>query len=269
MKNIFIQQAHKGIRVTWDDIAFDTYMSCLYKPWQVESANAAETLEITRENDTYNIINGDRKTVYESFEDALIGTELFLTSCLQGFLHKYLQIHACTISHKGRAVAIVGDHGTGKSTLACAAIHNGMKALADDVTVISDDCRTAIGFPRPFKITGETWSMKPSIIPCDCPFTKTNGDTYLFFHEPQGKYFINKSKLAHIIFMTRRHGATAFLKIGEVDALRRLLPQGFNFYRKKNALLEELHVLFYNAPPLELLYSNHIDVAHEIRYLLD
>ena len=269
MNRIFLQHANKGISITWDDNDFDLFISNLYKPWQTGTTSISESIEVTKADGRYFVVKGDHTLIRDSFEGTLINIELLITDYFQSLMHQYLQIHACTLSHKGRAVAIVGDHGTGKTTLACAGIQTGMKALADDVTVISDDCKTVLGFPRPFKITQDTWDMKPSVIPDDCPSIRTNGYTYLFYHEPMGKYYCQETKLEHIVFMTRRLGATTFLKIGETDALRRLLPQGFNFYRRNDSLLEDLHILFNNAPPIEMLYSNHIDAVNEIHNLLE
>jgi len=268
MKHTYIEQADKGIYIEWDDPDINWLIGYLFKPWQKHSSYKTSTIHIAKIANGHRVVSDNNEHITTSLSDLAIVLELLITETLRSFLNEYLQIHACTVSYKGKAVALVGNHGLGKTTLACAAIKCGLKVLTDDITIISRDYTSVIGFPRPLKVTGATWDMTPSLVPGDSPFIKTNSDTFLFFHQPPGKYFTVSSIMKNVIFLTRRVGTPLLVRIGEMEAYRRICPQGFNFYLRKNTLFEELHILFLNAPPAKFQYYNPVDAIKELKPLM-
>lgn len=261
----YIRIFETAVGIEWYDDRLTNFIGLLYRPWQVENANHDTTITIEIHDHKY-IISGknDRHSCTSQSMAALI-VEFMITQYVLKASQHYLLLHACTIEYNGKAAIVIGDHGKGKTTLACAAITHGMKAVADDITILCNDHRTLIGCPRPFKITHDTWNMKPSIIPKDCPFYATEDDTLLFFHEPACKYYAPESTVNALYFLTRHDGPTICLTLGEIAAIQRIIPQGFNFYVKQNTLLDTLHDLFRTFPPQELLYSNNIDAVNQIK----
>lgn len=65
----------------------------------------------------------------------LLGTVIAIVLMRQGLL----PLHACCLERGGRAFAICGAAGTGKSTLAAMLIARGFRLLADDVTVVDTE----------------------------------------------------------------------------------------------------------------------------------
>ena len=62
-----------------------------------------------------------------------------------------LCLHASVVAHRGSALAIIGDKGTGKSTTAAALVRDGWRMLADDVGALCFDPERILvspGYPR-------------------------------------------------------------------------------------------------------------------------
>ena len=56
--------------------------------------------------------------------------------------------------------------------------------------------------------------------------------------------------------------------MGETEALRKILPQGFNFYMKKDGCVTDLLELLRYAHPLEIVFSDHRDAIRMISDVL-
>lgn len=84
----------------------------------------------------------------ESFQAYLLAPVLSFALVKQG----YEPLHATVVVIEGRAVAILGDGGRGKSTLAAAFVHAGHQILTDDLLLIRDVDGTLCGFPGPPRI---------------------------------------------------------------------------------------------------------------------
>jgi hypothetical protein len=89
----------------------------------------------------------ERATV-ESFQTYLLAPVLSFALVKQG----YEPLHATTVVIDGRAVAILGDGGQGKSTLAAAFVQAGHQILTDDLLLIRDVGGILYGFPGPPRI---------------------------------------------------------------------------------------------------------------------
>jgi hypothetical protein len=160
---------------------------------------------------------------------------------------------------------IAGTHGCGKTTLALTAISSGFKALSDEVGVITDDDNIVIGFPRPFRIKGDSQYLSPSVVPSNCYSLSVSDDlSYVCFEE----YYVPGTKLHFIFFPVRRPGDTVLKSVGETKALQQLLPQGFNFYKAPDGRVGDLIKLITKAQVYEIFYQNHWDAIARIRELM-
>jgi hypothetical protein len=89
----------------------------------------------------------ERATV-ESFQTYLLAQVLSFALIRQA----YEPLHSTTVVVEGKAVALLGDSGHGKSTLAAAFVHAGHQILTDDLLLIRDDGGILCGFAGPPRI---------------------------------------------------------------------------------------------------------------------
>jgi hypothetical protein len=81
----------------------------------------------------------------ESFHTYLLGQVVSFALLKQGIE----QLHATVVTFNGRALALTGDCGRGKSTLAAALLKRGGKLLVDDMLVLKQDGRKLLAMPGP------------------------------------------------------------------------------------------------------------------------
>jgi len=89
----------------------------------------------------------DRATV-ESFQTYLLAPVLSFALVKQGFE----PLHATAVVIEGKALALLGDSGSGKSTMAAAFVHAGHQILTDDLLMIREMDGILYGFPGPTRI---------------------------------------------------------------------------------------------------------------------
>lgn len=268
--NTKLQITDRNILISWDDDQLNEIILNMFSPWQGDGSVPDYVIRIENSRQGYKLIT-PISTEICPYETLLIyHLENTLTLLSQKILNKYLQIHASCVDFNGNGVLFVGSHGSGKTTLALTAISNGFKALTDDITILSEDHQSVIGFPRPFKVTDNIWNMHPRIVPEDCPYYKLyNNTTYVFFYIPHGRYYADKTRLKHIFYPVRRKGPTDIRQMGETEAFRKVLVQGMNFYMKEDGLVNDVLKLLRTAPPLEIAFSDHWDALKKIRSLLE
>ena len=259
-----------SIKITWDDEQLNDTLLSLFVSWQVKNGpTPSYHLVIEGKCRQYHLHTPDGIILCSDERELFLHLEYRLTGLFQNLFSRNLIIHAACVERNGNGVLLVGGHGSGKTTLALTAISSGMRALTDDVAILDTDLPQVIGFPRPFKVNAHTWSMNPQVVPGDCPFIPCSDDiTYVFFYKPENRYYTEKARLKVILFSIRHEGSTEIQPLGETDALRRILPQGFNFYMRKETLVGELLDLFRIAQPYELLYSDHWDAIAKVNDML-
>lgn len=266
-KNLHISS--ENIRISWDDEQLTNIIQSMFSPWHGEDCSPTYEVIIKRTKKGYILTTPIFSTTCQDDKTLSSNLEYALTLLSKKILTQHIQIHASCVDFNGNGALIVGSHGAGKTTLALTAISSGLKALTDDIAVISEDFQHVTGFPRPFRVTYNTWNMFPCLVPKDCPYLKlSNGFTYVFFYRPQGRYYVDKTRLMHIIFPVLRDGHTEIKEIGETETLRKILPQGFNFYMKKDAFVMDLLRLIRHATPFEIVYSDHWEAIRMISDML-
>ncbi len=85
------------------------------------------------------------RTSLESFHTYLLGQVVSFALLKQGIE----QLHATVVAFDGRALALTGDCGRGKSTLAAALLRRGGKLLVDDMLVLKRSGETVLAMPGP------------------------------------------------------------------------------------------------------------------------
>ncbi len=257
------------VLLKWDDEQLTEIILNMYSPWRYEDCSPTYKVIIERSKKGYSLQSPDVDTFCLDKETLVTNLEYTLTLLSQQILSSHTQIHASCVDFNGRGVLISGSHGAGKTTLALTALSSGLKALTDDITILSKDLKTVKGFPRPFKVTDFTWNMHPGIVPDDCPIYKLNNDTtYVFYYIPPGRYYTDTTRLKHVIFPIRREGYTEIREMGETEALRKLLAQGMNFYLKEDGCVNDVLKLLRIAPPLEVAFSDHWDAISNLYGML-
>jgi len=81
----------------------------------------------------------------ESFHTYLLGQVVSFALLKQGIE----QLHATVVAFSGRALALTGDCGRGKSTLAAALLKRGGKLLVDDMLVLAANEKGLLAMPGP------------------------------------------------------------------------------------------------------------------------
>ena len=254
-----------AILISWDDEQLNDLIHNMFTPWQAEECSPTYEVTINRTENGhilttpyFSVSCHDKKTLSSYLE-------YNLTLLSQKILETSMQIHASCVDINSNGALLVGSHGSGKTTLALTAISSGQKALTDDIAVLSENFQHVIGFPRPFKVTDRTWNLHPRLIPEDSPYLRISQDTtYVFFYIPSGRYYVDKTRLKHIIFIMRRNGPSTIRELGETEAVRKILPQGFKFYKKKDGSVKDLLSLFRRVSPLEITYSDPWDAFNKI-----
>ncbi len=247
------------------------YLGSLFSPWcGPNHASAEYALSVAQQqNCLYRLDTPDESLSGLSAGQLFLHLEYTLTTLFQRLYRRNLLIHGACVARNGEGALFTGDHGIGKTTLALTAISSGMQALTDDVAILTDDLSRVIGFPRPFKVTADTWRMHPRVVPQDTPSIPCTEDvTYVCFYKPHGRYYAKQANLRMVIFPVRHDGKLKWRRLGETEALRRLLPQGFNFYQRGDTLIGEILELLRIAPPYELLYRDHWEAIGQVKALL-
>jgi hypothetical protein len=259
-----------SIHVSWDDDRLNDSLFNLFTPWQMENGSTPlYNLSVERNEFGYTLHTPDGIHNCGDERELFISLEYGLTLLFQRIYERNLLIHASCIERDGKGALLIGEHGSGKTTLALTAISSGMHALTDDVAILSPDLHEVIGFPRPFKVEHHTRDMIPSLIFLKSPAIPCSEDlTYFCFYTPEGRYYVEKTQLKYIFFPRRHNGPTELRPLGETEAMRLILHQGFNFYLRKETLVGELLDLFRIAPPYEMLYSDHWNAIWKVNSVL-
>ncbi len=101
------------------------------------------------------VTGGRTLRINDATPDARRDMETLLQGAVAGVvLHQrgVLALHASCVAEQGRAVAISGASGQGKSTLAAALAAQGLSLLSDDVTRIDTTAVTMLAFPGPSRV---------------------------------------------------------------------------------------------------------------------
>lgn len=268
MRTVLVIERH-AIAITSEAEEISGLMEYMFSPWHGQRKEAECNISIEKESHGYHI------TVPEIYSSSVNGASLVsvieqvITDLACELLRDYMQIHAAVIDFRGTGVMISGPHGTGKTTLVLTALSTGCTILSDEVAMYKRDDRSVIGFPLPFRVCEGTRALRPSIIPKDCPRSESpDGIMHLHFSAPGLQYYQPNTRIRYLLFPLQRPGQTVLRKLGEREALVRILPQGYNFHLHGNGLLSDLLDLIRHIQPMEMLYSDHWHALHTLKKMV-
>lgn len=272
MKQTATLQVLSGcIQVEWDDDALTALLPRFFAPWLVKNnpggTGTAFTITVTRGNNAYHITAPLSSTIScSTIPEIAMRFEEILTECAISMLEPALLIHSAAVDLNGKGALIAGDHGTGKTTLTLTALSSGFRALSDEIGVILDDSRSVIGFPRPFHVSANVMRLRPPVLPDKSePYRLTDDFSFVFFD----RYYQPSTSLSCIIFPDRRPGKTIIRETGELEAFRRLLPLGFNFYRAPDGRAGDLARLLKTVKAFTIQYEDHWEAIDGIREIIE
>jgi HprK-related kinase A len=82
-------------------------------------------------------------------EQAFAMLEWGLNWCISQHCHQYLLVHAAVVERDGRALALPGPTGSGKSTLCAGLVSRGWRLLSDELMLIDPADGEIVPLPRP------------------------------------------------------------------------------------------------------------------------
>jgi len=258
------------LRVKWDNEELGHVIGMFFAPWICTDGEPNDEIAVTSTDTGYNLKETKNSQSFHCSDKMhLVGElERIMTTYAQQSLDALLQIHSACVDFNGQGVLIVGTHGIGKTTLALESLKEGFRALTDDISVIDMEFRTVKGFPRPFRVKMNAQGIA-SDVPDDCPtYDLYDGFTYVFFHFPEERYYTDVTEIKHVIFPRRYKGPTQISPIGETDAVRLIIQEGINFYRKDDGCVSDVIELIRAAQPFELFYEDKQDAVSHIRQML-
>ena len=165
---------------------------------------------------------------------ALLQLEWIVTIAVLEKSSSFLHLHAGgIINDNKKAMLIVADHGTGKSSIVIGLMLNGFKCLADDVILIDTDSDNFHFFPRAFKIGGDIYKFLPELYnKLDLKLTNTITENPFRRVNPERictKPFSNTSEIGWIIFLTNNGSTECKLRpVGQIEAFGLFLQGTFN-----------------------------------------
>jgi hypothetical protein len=158
-------------------------------------------------------VEGGIQVTVEPIEDGdLADTRALLMGPVQAILwHQrgLLPLHASSVSIKGKAIAIAGDTGAGKSTLAAALAGRGCSVLADDISIIDPQTMSVLPGQRRLRLWRSALEQL-GISPVGLPRAMSRSEKFVL--RTGDTPISDQQTLAHVIFPVRRRLRSAKLE---------------------------------------------------------
>lgn len=154
-----------------------------------------------------------------------------------------LLIHAAAAVHEGRAVALAGRSGTGKSTLVAALVKAGLSYLTDEF--VSPDWRTGEVPPyaRMMSLYEGAWGLMPDLEPEVLPELRAAmaGQWQVDPEQVRPGSVAGPCKLGYVVFLTYEPGRrTSLERVARANAVLSLVDCTFHFHRHGARALEAI-----------------------------
>jgi HprK-related kinase A len=78
-----------------------------------------------------------------------------LNWCISAHCHQYLIVHAAVVERAGKALALPGPAGSGKSTLCAALMSRGWRLLSDELMLVEPASGLIVPLPRPISLKNQ------------------------------------------------------------------------------------------------------------------
>jgi hypothetical protein len=112
-----------------------------------------------------------------------------------------LPLHASAVGVKGKAIAIAGDSGVGKSTLAAALERQGHPVLADDISIVDPKTMNVLVGQRRLRLWQS--ALEQLGIPhTDLPRAMSRSEKFVL--KAEGTPILEHQTLAHVVFPVRQ-----------------------------------------------------------------
>ncbi|MCU0522747.1 MAG: hypothetical protein MUF84_18920 [Anaerolineae bacterium] len=178
--------------------------------WEWSVDHAGNMLLVTQ-SARYLASGGDRITVDPETEPvAVVWLMQFAVLCVLPALliqRGLLTLHGNTVSGPAGAVTLIGDSGTGKSTLTAALLARGYQLVSDDVTALGLDETGEVdarpGFPM-FKLDATTRALLGA--PTDACWPMADGRNKVAYRIPLGSFAADDSRLRAIYSLAEPAG---------------------------------------------------------------
>lgn len=179
----------------------------------------------------YTIYDCQREMFSSKQKDSVLSElEWLFTNAVLSHLSFFLQLHAGGVVVNNRAMLIVADHGTGKTTLVSSLLLKGYKCLSDDIILVDPDSGHFHSFLRAFKISSRLTGYIAERQ--NKTFMKVTDKKKFCRINPEKiskDLFSNASKAGWIIFLKKNRSAECKLRpIGQCEAFTSLLQNSFN-----------------------------------------
>lgn len=258
-----------SVCINYDCFEINDFVQLLFSPWQSDENLSEYEFNIKKLNKGY-ILSTENSEIFCKTRKILFShLEYSLTILVKNNLTNYLQFHASCVDLNGNGALVVGNQSFGKTTLAVNALLKGFKALGDDIVLVKNGFGHVKGFPRPFKLTEYTLKKIPEDIYKTYPHYKIEKDlTYFFFNVSTGNFYSDNTSLKCIIFPVINDGPFKIKKIGQIEALMKIMPHCFNLYDDNNENINKITDLIKNVPAFEISYFENDDAIKSIKDLL-
>jgi hypothetical protein len=148
------------------DAVITSYRAFLVDGLDPDGKQASACISAMRTGAGHEVRGGDgRLGLAHDETDAILGTLDRIVEAVIGGLagRGIVGTHAAALAIDGRAVVLAGRSGAGKSTLTLALLRAGAALLTDELTLIADDDRTVLPYPRALHVSPTTVDLLPEL----------------------------------------------------------------------------------------------------------
>lgn len=197
--------------------------------------------------------NGREQCILKNSRSVLPFVEWTMNALVAKFLPGYLQIHAASMSYRGRGVILAGSPGQGKSTLAAGLLARGWSYLSDEFALIDPDHRTLEAYPKALCIkAGSFEPVRQLGLPLDLDRVLHKGSkgpvSLIDPLKVRANAVGNPCPVRMIIFPQYEAGAEPDIQpMSRAQAVFELVQASFNFTKFRNRGLQLLAEIARNA----------------------
>ncbi|PKN61469.1 MAG: hypothetical protein CVU57_29335 [Deltaproteobacteria bacterium HGW-Deltaproteobacteria-15] len=229
--------------------------------------------EVLQDKDRFVILEeGEQVAVYDNPEKALLYLHEWINYRVYRATSDLLKIHAGCASFRGKRVILAGDKATGKTTLLCRLLLDGMTVHSDE-HVLLDNLET-LPFPRKFHLKEASLALVPELVPI-CTKRRSYpsyfGGRFYFFDplDAGHEWKIKKDRLDVIVYLEPDHGKSTTMKpCPKYLMVHSLMRQTDNFSADPGVQIRELCRLVDNSACYTLRLGKPEDASKIIHDLL-
>lgn len=201
---------------------------------------------------------GSELAVAEDWSELFAAAEWRLTRALMEGLTEFYQLHAGIVARNGRALAICGCSGAGKTSLVIALGLRGAAVYGDEVALFDRESRNVLAFPRDLIARNGTVALFPQLDELTLPPWKIFSE-----HRhvpPRGWCEVAGLPVPCCGFvfpqLDMAGGGSRLRRLGPAEAAQRMLEQSFNISQWGARAIDFVGELTESLPAWELVFSD-------------